>query len=78
MAWISKKEIEEKDNLLDRLSKQYADLNREKMLLINELKLTKAKLKFMEETDKLHKLYENEIDIVIKALENMRLVTRRD
>lgn len=77
MAWISRDRLDNMRKEIELLTIEYSRLHRENILLTNELRLVKSKLAFMEEMDDLHELWENDVEIALKEVENLRLENRR-
>ena len=77
MAWISRDELDRMRKEIELLSIEYSRLQRENRLLTTELELMKSKLAFMEEMDDLHEIWENDVETIMKEVENLRLENRR-
>ena len=77
MAWISRDELDNMRKDIELLSIEYSRLQRENRLLTTELELMKSKLAFMEEMDDLHEIWENDVETIMKEVENLRLENRR-
>ena len=77
MAWISRDRLDNMRKEIELLTIEYSRLHRENILLTNALRLVKSKLAFMEEMDDLHELWENDVEIALKEVENLRLENRR-
>ena len=77
MAWISRDELDNMRKDIELLSIEYSRLQRENRLLTTELELMKSKLAFMEEMDDLHDIWKNDVETIMKEVENLRLENRR-
>jgi len=77
MAWIGRDELDRMRKEIELLTIEYSRLHRENILLSNELRLVKSKLAFMEEMDDLHELWENDVEMALKEVENLRRENRR-